>query len=83
MRKIFVIAFPNYEKTELNQIIVLPEKVAIKLMNENNNLFEEFIGRLYFRFGKLLMHGFHKEFSNRLYSSVTPNRRNLKRFSIK
>jgi len=30
----------------------MAEKQAIKLMNENNNLFEEFIKRFYLHFGK-------------------------------
>eukprot|EP00347_Sterkiella_histriomuscorum_P004050 403361935 len=59
-KKVFVILFPNYEKPQHeHQIVVMAEKQAIKLMNENNNVFEEFVKRFYFHFGKFQIEGFH------------------------
>ncbi len=52
-KKIFIILFPNFEKPHIiNQIIALPEKLAVRLMQENGNRFDEFIKRFYLHFGK-------------------------------
>ncbi|CDW82974.1 UNKNOWN [Stylonychia lemnae] len=94
-KKVFFIIFPNYEKPEINQIVVMAEKQAIRLMNENNNLFEEFVKRFYLHFGKFQISGYHNKNSlnssrmrlgsvRREIQSVSPNgqRRTQRDFQI-
>ena len=51
-KKVFTILFPNFEAPDVYINCVLSEKQAIKLMNENNNKFEEFVAKFYLRFLK-------------------------------
>lgn len=37
----------------------MTEKQAIKLMNENDNVFENLVNQFYIKFNKLQINGFH------------------------
>jgi hypothetical protein len=52
-KKVFVLAFPNFETPEVYLHCVLTEKQAQKLMSQNSNLFEEFVKKFYIKFGRL------------------------------
>ena len=51
--KIFVLLFENFENPNKYIAEVLLEKIAMKLMNDNGNMFENFIKQFYIKFGKL------------------------------
>jgi len=68
---VFIILFPNFESPEKHLAEVLPEKIAVKLMNEADNLFENFIEKLYLKFGRIQINGFH----NRNARTVNPRSR--------
>jgi hypothetical protein len=42
-KRVFVLLFENFENPNNYIAEVLPEKIAMKLMNDNGNLFENFI----------------------------------------
>lgn len=52
-RKVHFLLFPNFEKPEEYLHEMFTEKMASKLMSENNNSFEELIAKFYIKFGKL------------------------------
>lgn len=58
-KKVFVLLFPNFEKPEEYVQEILTDKQATKLMAECGNIFENFIGNFYVKFGKLQIRGFH------------------------
>jgi hypothetical protein len=41
-------------------------------MSESENLFEEFVKRIYFKFDKMQIEGFHKNSTMRVNRSVSP-----------
>jgi hypothetical protein len=51
--KIFVLLFENFEIPTNFIIEVLQEKVAHKLLQDNNNRFENFVAQFYIKFGRL------------------------------
>jgi len=59
--KVFIVLFEHY--TEPNDFIaeVLSEKVALKLMADCANSFENFIGNFHIKFGKLQILGYHNK----------------------
>ena len=58
-KKVFILLFPNFEQPEQYLSEVFPEKVAMKLMNDNNNLFENLVKNFYVKFNKLQIEGYH------------------------
>jgi hypothetical protein len=52
-KKVFVLLFENFENPSRFIGEALQEKIALKLMNDNGNLFENFIRNFYIKFGKL------------------------------
>jgi hypothetical protein len=58
-KKIFVLLFPNFEQPENFLSEVFPEKLASKLMSDNDNLFENLIKKFYVKFNKLQIQGYH------------------------
>ena len=58
-KKVFIILFPNFERPDDNIQEVLTDKQATKLMAECGNMFDNFIGNFYVKFGKLQIKGFH------------------------
>ena len=58
-KKVFILLFPNFEQPEQYLNEVFPEKVAMKLMNDNGNLFENLIKKFYVKFNKLQIDGYH------------------------
>ena len=52
-KKVFILLFPNFEKP--NQYIqeILTDKQATKLLNDCDNIFENFIARFFIKFNKL------------------------------
>jgi hypothetical protein len=59
LKKVFILLFPNFEMPDVYSHCVLAEKQAHKLMNESNNMFEEFVKRFYLKYDKLQIEGFH------------------------
>lgn len=53
--------FENFENPNKYIGEVLLEKIAMKLMNDNGNLFENFIKQFYIKFGKLQIQGYHSK----------------------
>jgi hypothetical protein len=51
--------FENFEMPSKFIAEVLLEKMAIKLMNENNNLFENLVQQFSIKFGRLQITGYH------------------------
>ena len=51
--KIFVLLFENFEIPTNFIIEALQEKVAHKLLQDNNNRFENFVAQFYTKFGRL------------------------------
>lgn len=49
----FILLFENFENPNHYIAEVFGEKIAMKLMNDNGNLFEHFIKQFYIKFGKL------------------------------
>ena len=79
-KKVFILLFPNFETPDIYKSCVMSEKQAQKLMNESDNMFEQFIRRFYLKFGRLQIEGFHnKSVNTRTYSSVSPLK---KRFNV-
>jgi len=70
-KKVFLLLFPNFESPEKHLAEVLPEKIAVKLMNESDNLFENFVSKLYIKFGRVQINGYH----NRAAKTVNPRSR--------
>lgn len=65
-KKVFILLFPNFEQPEEYLSEVLAEKVAMKLMSDNLNLFENLVKNFYIKFNKLQIHGYHgKGFSRK------------------
>mmetsp|Transcript_10726 Transcript_10726/g.10847 ORF Transcript_10726/g.10847 Transcript_10726/m.10847 type:complete len:89 (+) Transcript_10726:1130-1396(+) len=62
----------------------MAEKQAQKLMSESGNMFEEFVKRLFFKFGKLQIDGFHTKTQSafRIHRSVSPGRRQQHMFQV-
>lgn len=58
-KKIFVLLFPNFEQPENYLFEIFAEKVASKLMSDNDNLFENLIEKFYVKFNKLQITGYH------------------------
>lgn len=52
-KKVFILLFENFENPNKYIAEVLLEKIAMKLMNDNGNMFENFIRQFYIKFGKL------------------------------
>ena len=52
-KKIFVLLFPNFENPEAYMHEIFSEKIASKLMSDNDNLFENLIDKFYVKFDKL------------------------------
>jgi hypothetical protein len=52
-KKVFILLFENFENPSRFIGEALQEKIALKLMNDNGNLFENFIRNFYIKFGKL------------------------------
>jgi len=53
--KIYVILFPNFEKTEVHIAEIIPIKIAERLISSCNNVFEKFIETMTVKFGKLMI----------------------------
>jgi hypothetical protein len=70
-RKIFILLFPNFETPENYLHEVLAEKVASKLMSDNENLFETLVEQFYVKFNRLQITGYHGKGSQR-FKSVPP-----------
>ena len=58
-KKVFILLFPNFEQPAEYLQEVLPEKVALKLMNDCANLFENLIANFYVKFGRLQIKEYH------------------------
>ena len=52
-KKIFFLLFPNFEQPTEYLSEVFYEKVAMKLMNDCQNLFENLVKKFYVKFNKL------------------------------
>jgi len=52
-KKVFVLLFPNFERPDVYIQEILTDKQATRLMNESDNIFENFIGKFYVKFNKL------------------------------
>ena len=77
LKKVFILAFPNFEAPEVYLNVVLAEKQAQKLMSDCNNSFDAFVLKLYIRYGKLLIEGFHTksaQMTQRAAKTVSPRR---------
>jgi hypothetical protein len=59
IKKVFILLFPNFEQPTSFIGEVLQEKVALKLVSDNNNSFECFIGKFQVKYGKLQISGYH------------------------
>ena len=75
IKKIFILLFPNFELPETYLHQVFAEKVAHKLMSDNDNLFETLVTRFYIKFSTLQIEGYHGKGPVRKYQSVPPNAR--------
>lgn len=51
--------FENFEEPHNHIATALTTKVAYKLLNDNENLFEKLIGQFFIKFGKLQIGGYH------------------------
>jgi hypothetical protein len=51
--------FPNFERPEKYLSVELAEKVATKLLNDNQNLFENLVAKFYIKFNRLQITGYH------------------------
>lgn len=71
-KKVFILLFPNFEKPEEFLSESMTEKQAVKLMNENGNIFENFVKQFYVKFGKLQIDGYHGKGGFRNHKSVQP-----------
>ena len=58
-KKVFILLFPDFDKPEENISEALPEKIAGKLMKENNNSFEKLVQKCSVKFNKLQIEGYH------------------------
>jgi len=56
--------FENFENPNKYIAEVLLEKIAMKLMSDNANMFENFIRQFYIKFGKLQIQGYHNKVTN-------------------
>lgn len=56
-KKVFILLFPNFERPDIYLSEVLTEKMAMRLMNESGNIFENFVGTFFVKFGKLQILG--------------------------
>ena len=52
-KKVFVLLFPNFERPDVYIQEILTDKQATILMNESDNIFENFIGKFYVKFNRL------------------------------
>jgi hypothetical protein len=52
-KKVFFLLFPNFEKPNNFLLEAMTEKQAMKLMSDSDNSFENIVGRLYIKFGRL------------------------------
>ena len=57
--KIFILLFENFENPSRYIADVIREKLALKLMQENGNSFENFIEQFQVKFGRLQISGYH------------------------
>jgi len=58
-KKAFIILFENFEEPHNFIAETLTIKVALKLMNDNDHIFEKLIGQFYIKFGNLRIGGYH------------------------
>lgn len=58
-KKVFIVLFENFEEPHNHIATALTTKVAYKLLNDNENLFEKLIGQFFIKFGKLQIGGYH------------------------
>lgn len=58
-KKVFILMFENFEQPTKFIAEALSEKVASKLMNDNDNLFENLITTFTVKFEKLRIAGYH------------------------
>ena len=74
-KKVFVVLFPNFERSDEYLSEVLTDKQATKLMSECGNVFENFIQTFYIKFGKLQIKGFHgKQETFKITKTASPRR---------
>lgn len=52
-KKVNILLFPNFETPEVYKSCIMTEKQATKLLNECNNVFDEFVKRFFIKFDKL------------------------------
>ena len=77
-KKVFILLFPNFERTDEYISEVLTDKQATKLMSECGNIFENFIKNFYIKFNKLQIRGFHgKTETFRVARTVSPGRAHM------
>ena len=58
-KHVFFLLFENYEQPHSFIAEMLLEKIAMKLLQDNQNSFERFIGQFSVKFGKLQIAGYH------------------------
>ena len=73
-KKVFFLLFPNFEKPKNFLLEAMTEKQAMKLMSDSDNSFENIVGRLYIKFGRLQIDGIHGKGGYRVHKSVSPFR---------
>lgn len=57
--KVFILLFPNFERPDQYISEIMTDKQATRMLNENDNIFENFISKFYIKFNKLQIKGFH------------------------
>ena len=62
--KVYVLLFENFEIPTNFILEVLQEKVAHKLLQDNNNRFENFVSQFYIKFNRLQINGYHGKSSS-------------------
>jgi hypothetical protein len=72
-KKVFILLFENFENPSKYIAEVLLQKIAMKLMNDCGNLFENFIKQFYIKFGKLQIQGYHNKTNRNM--TVNPDSR--------
>ena len=58
-KKVFILLFENFEDPSSYIVEVLLEKIAQKLMNDCQNLFENLVQTFTVKYGKLQIQGYH------------------------
>ena len=72
-KKVFILLFENFENPNKYIAEVLLQKIAMKLMNDCGNLFENFIQKFFIKFGRLQIQGYHNR--NNRNMTVNPDQR--------